>query len=344
LETEYTKNQLSAFFNVSGSQTAYQRVDYFKKDSSGNAQKTPWVNFSGYTLKTGANYNFTRKFNTFVNLGYLNRPTRFNNVFDNRNTQIQDAKNEIVYALEGGSGYKNKRIALNLNAYYTLWENRPVDFQPTFRDADDNPLTYNINGLKARHMGAELQAAIKAGDGITLEFSLAAGDWIWRSGSNATVRNDAGDSIGQFSFDAAGVHVGDAAQNQVAGLIRWEPTYLKGAYFSLQYVYFGKHFADFEPIALRGDMAGKESFKIPNYWYMNFNGGYAFDLKNSVKVRLYFNISNMTNNLYISDAQHRSTVGDIGNPTEAPRVFNPRNLEVFVSQGLRYTTGIRVSF
>jgi hypothetical protein len=344
LETEYTKNQLSAFFNVSGSQTAYQRVDYFKKDSSGNAQKTPWVNFSGYTLKTGANYNFTRKFNTFVNLGYLNRPTRFNNVFDNRNTQIQDAKNEIVYALEGGSGYKNKRIALNLNAYYTLWENRPVDFQPTFRDADDNPMTYNINGLKARHMGAELQAAIKAGDGITLEFSLAAGDWIWRSGSNATVRNDAGDSIGQFSFDATGVHVGDAAQNQVAGLIRWEPTYLKGAYFSLQYVYFGKHFADFEPIALRGDMAGKESFKIPNYWYMNFNGGYAFDLKNSVKVRLYFNISNMTNNLYISDAQHRSTVGDIGNPSAARNVFNPRNLEVFVSQGLRYTTGIRVSF
>jgi outer membrane receptor for Fe3+-dicitrate len=205
-------------------------------------------------------------------------------------------------------------------------------------------MTYNINGLKARHMGAELQAAIKAGDGITLEFSLAAGDWIWRSGSNATVRNDAGDSIGQFSFDAAGVHVGDAAQNQVAGLIRWEPTYLKGAYFSLQYVYFGKHFADFEPIALRGDMAGKESFKIPNYWYMNFNGGYAFDLKNSVKVRLYFNISNMTNNLYISDAQHRSTVGDIGNPSAARNVFNPRNLEVFVSQGLRYTTGIRVSF
>ena len=340
IEAEYVKNQFSGFLNVSTSRTSYQRVDYFKLDSLYNPQYTPKANFGGLTLKTGINYNFSRNLNAFVNLGYLNRPTRFNNVFDNRNKIIQGAENELVYAAEGGMGYKKKRIAINLNAYYTNWVNRPVDFRPVFRDAEGNDFSYNINGLKARHMGIEMQTAIKAGDGITLEFSLSFGDWVWKSGSDATVRNDAGDSVGQFKFDATNVHVGDAAQNQIAGLIRWEPTYLKGAYVSLQYVYFGKQFADFEPIALQGSWAGKESYQLPNYWYMNLNGGYSFKLKNNAQVKIYAMVNNVTNNIYISDAQHRS-VSAAGDPD---LVFNPKNLEVFLSQGLRYTTGIRIAF
>jgi hypothetical protein len=51
-------------------------------------------------------------------------------------------------------------------------------------------------------------------------------------------------------------------------------------------------------------------------------------------------INNITNNIYISDAQHR-TLSANDNP--AP-IFNPKNLEVFLSQGLRYTTGIRLTF
>jgi outer membrane receptor protein involved in Fe transport len=192
-------------------------------------------------------------------------------------------------------------------------------------------------------MGIELQTALKAGDGVTIEVSMHIGDWIWKSGSTAIVRNNAGDSMGVFDFDATGVHVGDAAQNQLAGLIRWEPTQLKGAYVSLQYVYFGKQFADFEPIALRGEMKGKESFKIPNYWYMNLTAGYSFKVQQS-RIRLYAMVNNLTNNFYISDAQHRSTATTINDPGDAGYVFDPRNLEVFVSQGLRFTTGLSVSF
>lgn len=340
MELEYSKHQFSAFGNISYSNTQYQRVDYFKLDGQSNPQETEKIGFNGYTSKAGANYNFSPRLNVFINTGYLNRPTRFNNVFDNRNTIIKDAKNEIVLAVEGGLGYKRKRIAINLNAYYTNWANRPVDFRPSFEDAEGNVYSYNINGLKARHMGLELQTAIKAGDGITMEFSFSLGDWIWQSGSNATIRDDAGDSIGQFNFDATGVHVGDAAQNQIAGLIRWEPTYLKGAYFSLQYVNFGKHFADFEPIALQGSWAGRESFLLPNYWYMNFSAGYTINIKNSVKVRIYGLVSNITDNLYVSDAQHRSLSAN----GDANAVFNRKNLEVFVSPGIRYSSGLKVMF
>jgi iron complex outermembrane receptor protein len=343
LETEYTYNQFTGFVNVSTSQQAIQRIDYFNLTPDKQVNYSPVMVFNGATVKAGGNYNITRKMNVFVNLGYLDRPVRFNNVFDTRNGLVQDSRNELVYAIEGGAGYKSRRFTSTLNWYYTDWRNRPVDFRPVFRDADDNPLSYNINGLKARHMGIELQSSLKAGDGITIDLSMHLGDWIWRSGSSAMIRDEAGDSIGFFDFDATGVHVGDAAQNQLAVNIRWEPTLLKGAYISCQYVFFGKQFADFEPIALRGAMKRKESYRIPDYWYANITGGYAFKV-NGAQVRVYFMLNNVTNNFYISDAQHRSIASDINNPNSSVYVFNPRNLEVFVSQGFRFTTGLKVSF
>jgi hypothetical protein len=241
-------------------------------------------------------------------------------------------------AVEGGSGYKSKRLALNLNAYYTLWMNKPVDFLSTFTDLDGNNYSFNINGLGARHMGAELQASFKAGDGITLEGSLSMGDWIWNSGSEVIVRNDLGDSIAKVDFDATGVHVGDAAQQQVAVLMRWEPTYLKGAYFTAQSIRFSKDYADFDPTALTGKYKGQESFELPSYWYMNLTGGYEWTVKGGLKVQIYGMVNNVTNNVYISDGQHRNVDG---NPINT---FNPKNLEVFVSPGLRFTTGIRITY
>jgi outer membrane receptor for Fe3+-dicitrate len=252
--------------------------------------------------------------------------------------QVKDIRNEKVYALEGGSGYKSKRLALNFNAYYTLWKNKPVDFLSSFTDLDGNNYSFNINGLGARHMGAELQASFKAGDGITLEGSWSLGDWIWNSGSEVIVRNDLGDSIAKVDFDATGVHVGDAAQRQQAYLLRWEPTYLKGAYFTLQYIHFAKHYADFDPTSLTGKYKGQESFLLPRYWYINVTAGYKLDLKNGIKMQFYGMVNNITNNLYITDGQHRN-VDD--NPINT---FNPKNLEVYVSSGLRFTTGVRISF
>lgn len=338
-ELEYSKNRTTAFINGSRSNTWLKRIDYFKKDERGNfGQKTPWILRKGITLKTGMNHNVSRRLNFFSNLGYLDRPTRFSNVFDNRNKQIKDIRNEKVYALEGGSGYNTKRLALTVNAYYTLWKNKPVDFLSTFRDVDGNDYSFNINGLGARHMGLELQAAFKPIDGIALESSFSVGDWIWNSGSEVIVRNDLGDSIAKVNFDAIGVHVGDAAQKQMAFLIRWEPTCLKGAYFSMQYINFGKHYADFDPTSLTGLYKRQESFILPNYGYVNVSGGYKTRLKNNLTLQFYGMVTNITNNLYITDAQHRK-LDD--NPSHT---FNPKNLEVFVSQGLRFTTGIKIGY
>jgi hypothetical protein len=274
----------------------------------------------------------------FGNLGYLNRPTRFNNIFDNNNNEVKDAKNEKVYAAELGTGYKSRVFSLDVNAYYTYWQNRPANFLPSYRDPDGNLFSYNINGMKARHMGVEFAGIVKPGNGMSIQSALSLADWQWKSGARSIIRDDAGDSVGIVDFDANGVHVGDAAQCQWTWGIRWEPTLLKGAYISAQYIRFWKHFADFDPLSLVGSYKGKESFRIPAYWYLNFSAGYNFKAYKDGQLSIYANCQNITNNLYISDAQHRSVDN---NPVNT---FKPTNLEVFVSPGFRYTTGIRYTF
>lgn len=339
-EYEYSRRRTSAFVNVSTSNSWYQRIDYFRMDS--NAGKTNWVSKTGVTIKTGANYNINRHWNVFANLGYLDRPTRFNNVFDNRNKEVKSSKNEIVKAIEGGAGYKSRYLSVDANGYYTVWDNRPLNFLPTYRDVDGNTFSYNINGLSARHMGFEVLAALKPLRGLTVEGVMSLGDWIWTSGTKSPVLDDAGNQVAEIDFDAKGVHVGDAAQKQLAAVVRWEPAFVKGLFLSLQYVHFAKFYADFEPTALievpQGNFKGRESYKLPSYGYLNASWGYTLTKLKDYRISLYGNFSNITNNLYISDAQHR-----VISSTDPQTTFNPKNLEVFVSPGIRFTTGIRIT-
>ena len=61
----------------------------------------------------------------FLILGILSKSLRFNNVFNYDNQTYYNTKNEIIKAFELGYGYRSKNFSLNLNAYHTIWENKP---------------------------------------------------------------------------------------------------------------------------------------------------------------------------------------------------------------------------
>ena len=154
-QVEYNHGNLSAFLNLTGSNSAYKRIDYFKKmdlvledtiftqsigindtiNYNGNnytidspeARHTEsnWENFPGFTLKLGANWNISEYSNVFFNSGILSKAPRFNNVFNYDNQTYYNTKNEIIKAFELGYGYRSKNFSLNLNAYHTIWENKP---------------------------------------------------------------------------------------------------------------------------------------------------------------------------------------------------------------------------
>ncbi len=105
---------------------------------------------------------------------------------------------------------------------------------------------------------------------------------------------------------------------------------------SLPATYFGRNYADFDPTALKGAYADKDSWRVPDYVLFNVHAGYSWKV-GKVDLSIYGSILNLFNTTYVSDAQHRVT--DSSNPAPA---FDPKNVEVFFGpeQNLERWTGV----
>jgi hypothetical protein len=375
-QVEYKKQLWSIFGSASVSASGYQGVDYFRKktvtvdgeqyavgyydtvnvngtqytrDSEElETYKTKWVTRPGFTIKTGANYIFDEFSNLFVNLGYLSNVPKFANVIDQNNEVVKNIVNEKVQAAELGYAFKKNKVAININTYVTNWKDRPYTVR---RTGEDNE-SFNANiQMDALHMGAEFEVAYKMNKYITLEGMLSLGEWKWMSkkdsitflNDNGATITDATGNIQYASFDARGVHVGDAAQTQMGAKIRINLT--KKLYIKSQYTWFDRYYADFEPGGLDGENAGRESWRIPSYGLMDLHAGYSFRLKGigakkkQPMLSIRMSILNLLDTRYISDAQNNDRF--TGQTTNS---FDAQSAAVFYGLGRRYNASLQIKF
>lgn len=283
--------------------------------------------FLGYTFKTGANYNIDKRNNVFLNIGYLNMPPRFNVVFDNNNKVFYDIENQKVYAFELGYGFKSPKVAVNLNSYYTLWQNKPPQFTPTVV-TPDGTFSYNINGMDVIHKGVELDFIYKIAKSLEVEGVASLGDWKTISAKKVYINDENGVLLDSVDFSAVNVHVGDAAQIQLGGSIRYE--IIPKLYVKFRYTYFAKNYANFDPLTLTGSDKDRESWMLPNYGLLDFFAGYDFKLK-KVKFTIGSSVQNVLNTVYISDAQNGNT-------------FNANSALVYMGMGTRFNMSLRIGF
>jgi len=383
-QMEYSNGILSAFLNISGSNSAYKRIDYFKKkdlilddttyrevlgthmniiddevvmiedtiwhngkaytmnSNEAKLSETNWKWIRGYTIKTGANLNLDEYNNVFFNVGYISKAPRFNNVYDYSNQLFRDIKNEEVKAVEAGYSFRSSLFSVNVNSYYTVWENKPANGGVTVM-VDDVPFKANINGMDALHKGIEMDFAYKITHNLSLEGLLSLGDWKWTSAdtvrflddNNKPILDDFGNEI-IASFDADGVHVGDAAQTQYGLGLRYEPTH--ASYIKLRGTYFDNYYADFDPLSLNGENTGRESWKIPSYNLIDLHAGYKFKLSERNKIDLRLSVLNVMDEIYISDAQNND-------PYNANyQDFDAKSAGVFFGLGRRFNISAKFSF
>ena len=409
-QAEYSNNKLSTFFNISGSNSAYKRIDYFKKMNlligdvliedilgtsvatiynynvdgtetsslqyeeelapfltsitketvidtvyyNGNAytifspeaqhSQTDWKWIRGYTFKGGANYNIDDKQNVFFNTGYISKAPRFNNVYDYNNELWGDIRNEIVKAVEGGYSYRSPYFSANINTYYTIWENKPVNSGISLEDDDGNRIKGNINGIDALHKGVELDFAVPINRKLTLEGLLSYGDWRWTSEETILYYDDSGNPYidpntneqATAYFDATGVYVGDAAQTQVGSSIRFEPS--SKTYIKLRGTYFDRYYADFDPSSLNEENARTQSWPIPSYQIFDLHCGHTFSTFQNSKLNLRLSILNLFNEIYISDAQNND--GWNANYSD----FDAKSAGVFFGLGRRINLSVQLKF
>ena len=231
-QAEYTNGIISAFLNISGSNSAYKRIDYFRKkdlvladttikDALGthpyfgeivsdtliyngriytiNSQEaqvasTNWKWLRGYTIKTGANINLDEYNNVFFNMGYISKAPRFQNVFDYDNSEFKAIKNEIVKAVEGGYSFRSALFSANVNTYFTIWENKPSK-GITYVDEDENEIKGNINGMNALHKGIEMDLSYKICQKFSIEGLVSLGDWTWTSADTVRLYDENNNAI-----------------------------------------------------------------------------------------------------------------------------------------------------
>jgi iron complex outermembrane recepter protein len=322
----------------------YQDQAYTINSPEARTATTPVKWIPGYTAKAGANFNLSPSSNIFANIGYLNKAPRFNNVYDRYNRLYRLIENERVKAVELGYSYFNRLITINFNTYYTLWENKPADYTPTVM-IDDVTYNVNINGVDAIHKGVELELGIHLMPGLISETVVSLGDWKWNSQDSARiVDQNTGDVLTTRLFDARGLYVGDAAQHQFRQSFRYE--WRKKMYLSSGITYFGKHYANFDPLDMDPvnnkwafDSLGmpKQSWKIPDYYIIDLNTGYNFNFK-GMRFDLRMSILNLLDARYISDASNNdSYTGQTFNS------FDARSAAVFIGAGRRYNVSLRVT-
>lgn len=321
---------------------------YTINSAEAKTASSDWVKYFTYTLKTGLNYNLDAHHNAFVNIGFLVLPPKYINVFDRNNRLFSDIKNQIVKAIEIGYGFKYKKISGNINTYYTIWENKPPDFTPSVSKFD--PVTggsitlyYNINGMNALHKGIEFDVSYKPTKKIILDGVIALGDWKYTSvkkftildqNQNIAIDPTTGLAYAEQSFDARGVHVGNAAQIQF--VIGGKYYFYKKAFIKARYTFFTKNYSSFDPTTLNGANAGRDSWKMPSYGMLDVYTGYEFPFSTKIKYSANLGVINALNTFFITDAQNNSTLYNGG--------FNAYSSNVYFGQGTRWTLSLQMTF
>ncbi len=353
-QLEYSVNRFSAFVNLTTAVSGYNKIDYFDKSESG------WIYKQGFTVKSGSNFNLSDASSIYMNIGYLSRVRPYNYFYSGYTTNFaEELDNELIKAVELGYNYASTRFSMQMNAYFTRWDNKPTNriyssynlqagdpgYIPDDPDANSEQRVYaDIPGMNARHMGIEVDFAYKILHNLELQGTISLGDWIWDSyiqDLQFYLEENSLPVQKQLDFDARGIHVGDAAQTQLGTSIRYEP--LKGVYLNLRQTYFGKYYSNFTPEATtNADGEVQDSWVMPDFNLFDFHAGYNFRIKviDAANFNIRFSLLNVLDTEYIWDA----TNNDSFSPYSEFQSFDARSATVFFGMGRRFTTSLAITF
>ena len=350
-QLEWTRNKLNAFVSGSISNTGYWRYDRFYYDAE--HAESDHVNFLGYTVKGGANYNITAKHNVFANLGYISRAPFFSGgaflQSTTSNVTNPDPLNERVFSAELGYGFRSGIFTANLNAYYTLWMDK--SFVRSTQMSNGDYARINLGGVDARHMGIELDFSLRPTRWMDITGMLSLGNWIWDSNTKGYIYDSQGQPMtaaldgtvasGIMADDHAwlflkqkGIKVGGSAQTTGAIGVTVRP--MKGLRVSADWNAYGNNYADFW---LGSGLNGNQTIEVKDPWripwghQLDLSASYRFKIGN-IFATIYGNVNNVYNYNYIMDAQSDALQEGIWQNAYA----------VMYSFGRTYTVRVKINF
>jgi outer membrane receptor protein involved in Fe transport len=225
-QAEYAIEKFSVFLQGSFSNQSYKRED---RGNFEGTKESKTVNKLGYNFKTGAAFTFAEDNTVFVNTGQYSRQPFLDNIFPSfsDNTQLADpeVENEEIFGLEAGYRFETGDWQVNLNAYYTKWDNRFLnqggEYDPN-PDGDGIPefeqVSYLYSDISQLHQGLELDVKWRPMIGLQLRGYATVANWEYDGSSPVRIRdNNTNSFIETLNVQLDGTKIGQAPQT-TAGL------------------------------------------------------------------------------------------------------------------------------
>lgn len=340
-QLEYIQGAVSAFVQGSISNQGFKRVDYFD-ELEGN-QETDWENILGGNIKGGLNYNINENHNVFGNIGYYSKQPLFDAVYPgNRNDLNEDLKNEQVFGLELGYGFRSQLFNANVNLYRTSWADRFETASATFfRDTPEEVRgSANLEGITQVHQGIEFDFYGRVGNKFRWNAMLSVGNWEYKDDVEAQFFDDSQNPIpgGVGTINLDGVKVGNAAQLTASAGVDY--TIIDNLKVDATYRFADNLYADYDaPDALNNEAF--DVFELPSFGLLDLGVSYGVDLgENRLGFRV--NVNNVTDNIYISESNTNILPGARESDTTYDGV-NTRN-NVFFGWGRTWNASISYNF
>jgi outer membrane cobalamin receptor len=336
-QLEYTGESFSAFIAGSASNQSFRRIDYFLYEPA--EQESSWESFMGGTVKAGINYNINENHNVFANGGFFSQQPIFDNVFlNNTNIVNEEAKNQNVYAVEVGYGFRSRFAAINLNAYSTEWTDRQIS-RTTQVDGQDG--TANFFGVGQVHQGIELDFNISPVNRLNITGMASVGNWRYKDDFVANVFNNDQQLIGTLQLYMSDVKVPDAAQTTFNLGADYE--FIKGLRGYASYYYADKIYADFNVATDRTFLtAGNQAWQLPSYDLVDVGASYAFKVS-GLDVIVRVNVNNLFDNEYISESETNILYDPNTESTAIGDNGSTRNV-VYYGFGRTWNAGLKLKF
>jgi outer membrane cobalamin receptor len=305
-QLEYSKDNLSAFFQGAVSQQGFKREDTFVYLESNPLYKTDFENILGGSAKGGVNYNINENHNVFVNSGYYSKQPNFSAVYPNNLSVVNpDLKNEKVLGLEAGYGFRSSVFSANLNLYYTTWKDR---YTRTSDNRRVNNVLVNPNGyyefpnINETHSGVELEMNARPMPKLGLNAMVSYGLWEYNGNAISNNYNDANLLQSSAPVYLDGVKVGDAAQ--ITASIGANYEVVERVKLDVNYRIADKLYASIDPTSF-SSATNKGSLELPSYGLMD--AGFSYKMlvgkNNANSVVFRVNVNNVLDEVYISESR-----------------------------------------
>jgi len=309
-QMEYTSGKVAVFFGGTLSNTWTKRIDYRSYQTGivteDYAEKNPNTsetlsNF-GWNVKAGANYNINENHNIFVNGGAYSRVPFFRFHFLNYKNDVNpNLQNEKIYSFEFGYGFVAKKFRLNLNAYYSIWDD--ISQLAGFRTDEGQYINAFISDLKETHLGIEFDAQYAINRWVNIGGLLAIGSWEYSNDPIADLYDDqTQEKIGEGTLYLKDLKVPNQPQTQVG--LNANFVVAKQIDLGVQYLYYANMYAQYTLEDRTDPDVRAQAWELPAYGVVNGRIAWRFQFA-GLASQLQLNIYNMFDTVALAEAEDK---------------------------------------